>query len=238
MLLGDVVLTAIARVWQHRERIEWQAAAQFDRLAGELEAVRADPTVVGLARQAADDERVHAALCRKLVDQLDPRQKVGEMGRGGEGERMGARAPLGPPDLTRPERALYAAVAVSCVTETLSAALLLQIHRAAKDELVKSVVHHILKDEIDHSKLGWAHLASESRRTSVSWLAPHISGMIRDAVTTDLAPMSGPQADTAAFGVLGRREVGAIVDTTLSRVVFPGLARFGIHPRPASTPVA
>jgi hypothetical protein len=118
---------------------------------------------------------------------------------------------------------------MSCVTETLSAALLLRIHRAAEDPLVKSIAHHILRDEIDHSKLGWGHLAAESRQRDVSWLGPHVSSMIRAARAADLDPMTGLRTDTAPYGVLCRSEVRDVIDTTVAMVILPGLIRYGIR---------
>lgn len=214
MLLGDELLS-VGRVWQHRERVEREAAALFEHHAGELAAVGAPAAVVELARRAADDERDHAARCRALVDRFSP----------GLASLPPAPAePLGPRELSRRQRALYASVALSCVTETLSAALLLAMRARARDELVADTVHRIARDEIDHSRLGWAHLAAAARAGYVAWLAPHVPAMLRAAVAAEVAPAT---ADLSGYGILSRAEVDHIVHRTITTVIAPGLARFG-----------
>ena len=217
MLLGNQLLTRVARIWQHRERIEREAAALFEHHAGELAELGAPAEVTRLAARAADDEREHARRCRALVERFHPGLPPLE---------PAPTQPLGPRHASRASRALYASVAMSCVTETLSAALLLHMRARARDELVAETVHHILKDEIDHSRLGWAHLAAAARRADVTWLAPHIAGMLRDAMATELEPMTSP--DLSAYGILTPAEVASIVDRTIATVIAPGLARFGI----------
>jgi hypothetical protein len=205
-------------VWRYRERVEHEAADQVARLAIELEAVGAHASVVELARAAADDETTHAALCRSIVDHFEPGLAADKPQLGGQ---------LGVPHTSRRQRALYACVAISCITETLSAALLLQMRERAQTEIVRDTVHHILKDEIDHSRIGWAHLADEARRSDVAWLAPHIDAMLRAAMTADLAPMSAP-GDLSAHGILPATDVACVFAQTVDEVIRPGLERFGI----------
>ena len=207
-------------MWRYRERIELEAADQFEWLAGELAAVGASPAVVELAREAAADERQHALLCRQLVDRFEP------------GLAPLPPAPvqrLGPHRLARRDAVLYACVAMSCVTETLSAALLLHMRAAATDERVAATVHHILKDEIDHSRLGWAHLAAEAGRGDVGWLADHVPAMLREAMAADLEPMAAKGQDLSAYGILPAARVHAIVRQTVTEVIAPGLARHGVE---------
>jgi hypothetical protein len=224
-LLAGRARAAVARVWRFRERVELEAADQFERLATELERVGADRAVIELAHEAAADERVHAGLCRNLVDRFEP-------GLEPLAPALGLR--LGPRHRSRRSAALYAAVAMSCVTETLSAALLLHMREAAVDEPVAATVHHILRDEIDHSRLGWAHLATEARRGDVSWLADHVPAMLRDALAADLEPMTAASDDLSAYGILPAARVHEIARQTVAEVIAPGLARHGIAVAPAS----
>lgn len=231
MLLGHQLLSApgaaperrardaAARVWRYRERIELEAADQFARLAAELSATGASPAVIELARAAAADERHHATLCRRLVDRfapaLAPLPPV-----------LGQR--LGPAHLSRRGAALYGTVAMSCITETLSAALLLHMREVASHGPVAATVQRILKDEIGHSRLGWAHLAHEAERGDVSWLSPHIPAMLREALAADLEPMTTEGRDLSAYGILPAARVHAIVRQAVAEVIAPGLARHGV----------
>ena len=220
MLLGDFMLShrAVARVWCHRERIEWEAADQFARLAEDLAATGAPSVLVEMARRAAADEVDHAGRCRRVVQHLCP---------GMEAEPPVLGVVLGPRSLSRMQRALYASVAISCVTESLSTALLIEMRRWATDPLVADTVTHIVKDEVRHSRLGWAHLAWAHDRMDLSWLAIHVPGMIRSALRLDPAG-DGEPMEAAELGVLGGRAID-IARQTVFQLVIPGLARFGIE---------
>jgi len=207
-------------VWRHREATERQAALLFARLAGDLRALGTDSALVGLARQAAEDERRHAVRCRAIVRRL-----------GCDGEALAVRtvSSMGPPGLTPARRTLFAAVAISCVTETLSTALLLEMRGRARDDLVRRTVHEILRDEIDHARIGWAHLATESRRGDVGWLAAHLPGMLRAAIRGGMDGDDPPDAaDLSPYGILPRRDVLTVLEDVATSVLFPGLERYGI----------
>lgn len=224
---------AVAAIWWHREAIEHEAAALFEELAGLFRQSGAPAELIALATQAAADEREHAVLCRAIISQtgveLPPRSRA-------------ASPPLGPASLSPRERAVYAAVAVSCVTETLSAALLLAMREQAEPMLIKETVHRILKDEVAHSRLGWALLAHEAERAgkaSLGWLAPHLPDMVAEAVATDVDPMSEaglamgkaeatPRLDLSAYGILRRERVAEVVCEAIETVIVPGLESFGI----------
>ena len=224
----------VAAIWWHREAIEHEAAALFEQLAALLRQTGAPAELIAMATQAADDEREHAVLCRAIIAQtgveLPPR-------------RAEPPPPLGPTALSPRERALYAAVAISCVTETLSAALLLAIRERAEPALIKETVQRILKDEVAHSRLGWALLAHEAEhggQASLGWLAAHLPEMVAEAIAADVDPMSeaglsagdadeaAPRLDLSAYGILRRERVAEVVSEAVATVIMPGLERFGI----------
>lgn len=213
-----------AAVWRHRARIELEAVTLFDRLGWALDG----SGYGGLAarcRAAADDERRHARRCRALIEAL-----------GGEAEADDGLAPapfvLGPPELAPRDRALYAAVAVGCVTESLSCALLLELRRVAEQPLVAATIDEIVTDEIEHARIGWAVLAAEAERRDVTWLAAHLPAMAAAAVaeTSPGADVSAPRDEDslAGLGVLPKARIRALVAETWSTVIGPGLARHGI----------
>jgi len=233
----------VARVWGARERIERQAGDLFAGLAEDLEATGESGELVALARQASRDEGRHAARCRDLARHFAapvPALAVAQPPR------------LGPPGLPRGQRALFTSVALSCVTETLSTALLFDLRRRAVDPMVRATVNEILRDEVDHARVGWRHLAAAARRSSVAWLSPHLPAMLRAAIGA--AASSGPPAAAAepraadshsaapatvdpllaGYGVLPRADAVGIMRDAAVQVLFPGLERFGIDPREAA----
>lgn len=239
MLLDDHVLAA--DLWRHRLDVELEAAWQFDELAIDLERAGRPTELIEMARNAADDERDHAAMCAQIVAYL-----------GGAPERTAERPriAIGLRAMEPANRALYASVALCCVTETLSAALLLELDRLTTDPVVKPAVHRILKDEIRHGRLGWAHLAYEAERGDVSWLAVHVAPMLRAALASDLPMQPGASSDrtaadnhatpdtalaaATAVGILDTGRVRTAVLDAIDQVICPGLARFGVMvPAPA-----
>lgn len=223
MLLGDILLSAVASVWRYREKVEWEAAATFARLAHDLADCGAGSAVVQMARKAAKDEQRHAKLCQGLAENYDPQSValVPELG-----------SVIGPNNLPLDRRTLYASVALSCVTESLSVALLLRMRQLVVDEDAKATIREILVDEIDHSRLGWAHLAAEAARGDVSWLSPHIQPMLDAALLADAEHVQSKEpaaTSPAAYGILPKPMAEQICHETIRKVIEPGLRRFGVN---------
>lgn len=226
MLLGDVVLSpevreAAAQVWRIRERTEHEAAALFDRLSCDLAEAHAPYPFVDLAMRCAKDEREHAVHCRGVVESIAP--------------GLPALAPdrsvrLGPLGMTASQRALYASVALGCVTESLSTALLIEMRSHAKG-IVRGALDVILRDEVRHSRLGWAHLAWASTRSDVRWLAGAVPVMLASALEGEKPATARSEADRARLaelGILSPDTIARIADETIRTTILPGLARHGV----------
>ena len=226
MLLGDVVLSreirgAAAQVWRIRERTELEAAELFDRLSCDLAEAHAPYPFVDLAMRCAEDERRHAIHCRKVVDSIGPELPALEPDRS---------VRLGPAGMSPARRALYASVALGCVTESLSTALLLEM-RTHADGVVREALDVIVRDEVRHSRLGWAHLAWAASHGDVSWLAHAVPVMIASALEGEIpatARTDEDRAHLAALGILSPDTIGRIADDTIRTTILPGLARYGV----------
>jgi hypothetical protein len=218
-------VNAAGRVWAYRARSEREASSRFDRLAVALEEGSAGAGLAALARQPARDEHRHARLCSELASRFRCASA---------GDQAVVCPPLASPGLGQRELLLYEVVAMCCVTETLSAALLVEMMRRADDREVKRVVHEILRDEIDHSRLGWAHLAVEHERGITGFLAERMPALLAATVTEELFwPGEGSEGSTLdGYGALGRRARLEIFLATMCDVVFPGLERFAIDTMP------
>lgn len=214
--------TAAARLWSMRATAELEAAARFERLAHDLTLLEAEPVVQALARAAAVDEHRHHRRCVALVERFGGRWQA---------PASPPRAPALSSGVGR-HRAdvLYELVAMSCITETLSAALLVEMRSAATDPEVRAVVHEILTDEVDHSRLGWAHLAAEARDLDCRFLGRWLPAMLSATVRDELFHEDDAPSDAALDGVggLSRTHRRDIFAATMQDVVFPGLRRFGV----------
>ncbi|HUQ08637.1 MAG TPA: ferritin family protein [Kofleriaceae bacterium] len=213
---------AVAAMWRYRERVEYEAAALFAALADELDTARLG-SLAARARTAADDERRHALRCRAIVAACQP--ELGPL----PPRAISVAPPQPEPDPAR--RALYASVAMGCVTETLSCALLVAMRDEAEFGPTRAAVDEIVKDEIEHSRIGWAHLATAAARGDVTWLASHIAAMRSAALTHEIEEVPVSE-DLSRYGILPRARVTVIVEATWRDVIVPGFAHHGIRTDP------
>ncbi|HEX2876077.1 MAG TPA: ferritin-like domain-containing protein [Polyangiaceae bacterium] len=213
-----------ARVWSFRLGSELEAAQRFRALAPRLRAAGASEAIVGMAEQAAVDELRHAELCRQLVKHF---------GGAPPPEPQIALRWTAPGAAEGRERLLYEIVALSCVTETLSTALLGELVARATDPVCRQAMHSILCDEVKHSRLGWAFLAEEHARAVGDCVGPHLPAMLEATLGDELFREPGAPdprlAQLAGLGSLERSDRLRVVHEALQSVIFPGLELFGIE---------
>jgi rubrerythrin len=211
--------------WAFRTRVEREAARRFARLAAAIAAFDADSPVPALMRQAAEDERRHAALCADLSAVY--------------GQPVGAAAEdaaIAPGSLGARAAVLYEVVASCCITETESVATLTTLLAEPVEPRVERVLREIARDEVVHGRLGWAYLSMEASISDVSFLSPWIPAMLAGTVGEGLFASAGADLESRELlrhGVLPHSLKRSIFIGTLEGVVFPGLEKFGISSLPA-----
>jgi len=221
----EALRRAAAEAWAFRTRVELEAARRFARLAGTVAAFDPDSPVPALLREAAQDERRHAALCAALT---------AAYGRTPPGET--ADALIAPQALDPRSAALYEMVAACCITETESVATLSTLLSEEAEPEVERVLREIARDEVAHGRMGWAHLAREAASGDVTFLSPLIPAMLSGTVGDGLFAPAGPDLESRELlrhGVLPHSQKRATFTGTLRGVVFPGLEKFGIDCGPA-----
>jgi hypothetical protein len=208
-------------MWLRRASAELGAGLAFAHLDAVLADLGADPAVRALAARAVDDERRHAEICRHLA-----------------GAYLAAEVDLPPPVPESPPadsapsdelRQTIRVVSLSCVSETVACAFLDRCRAEATCALVRAALRALFADEIDHARLGWAHLASA-----------RVTGRLRRALGACLGPLleaslapwrAVAAAEAPAFPGHGRPAAATIrrvVDEAVADLVLPGLARLGI----------
>ncbi|MFT5358517.1 MAG: hypothetical protein ACI9KE_005756 [Polyangiales bacterium] len=219
-----------ARFWLHRERVEVEAASLFADLSERMALSGAPPAIRAMAAKACADELRHADRCRAIIDSLDP----GAQPSVPRDRQPSQLAPLGA-ELTIEHQVLYGSVAIGCITETLSVALLMEIRARAQDAIVSDVAHEILRDEIEHSRIGWAALEHARTRVDVAWLEPHLATMLKLALGEELAEPAATPRDQARepgslepWGVLSSEVARATCEAAVRDVIIPGLRRAGL----------
>ena len=205
---------AAREAWAFRARVEREATLRFARLASEIAAFDPESPVPALMRRASDDERRHALLCAELAG--EQRSPVHQDAR------------IAPRSLDARAAALYETVAACCITETESVATVASLLAQDAEPRVREVLHEIARDEVGHSRMGWAHLAREAAAIDVGFLAGWIPQMLSGTVGPELFAPAIDEPDLLRFGVLPGSRKREIFVQTLLDVVFPGFEQFGV----------
>ena len=224
--LSNAARLIAAEAWTFRCRVELEAEIRFARLAQRLAASGALPVVVDLAARASSDERRHAARCADLARAF-----------GASVSAEDVQAPeISPSGLDDRQSVLYEVVAACCITETESTSVLTTLLHSARGGRMQRILRELLRDEVNHSRVGWAHLAHERSHGDVRFLDPLIPAMLEGSVAPRLFEVAPPELESPellACGVLPHSMKRSVFIQTLLEVVFPGLESLGVHTGPA-----
>ena len=224
--MNEPLRRTIGTAWAFRTRVEREAAERFARLGPAIASWDAASPVVALMERAAGDERRHAAFCAELA------------GRYGDavGSEWPAAPSIAPAGLAPREALLYEVVACCCITETESVATVATLLADEPEPTVREVLHQIAKDEVVHGRMGWAHLARETRAIDISFVSRFVPAMLSGTVGDGLFAPASAEPDEGEFarhGILATARKREIFVRTLEEVVLPGLEQFGIDTAPA-----
>ncbi len=202
--------------WEQRALLELRAGGYFSQLATELMTVGADREVLRLVSRAPYDEFRHAEICRDTAAIY--------------GKREVAWPAPGPTPMASHDGVplefvptLHVA-SMCCVNETIAGAWLEACYSMATVALAKKTLRALLREEIDHARIGWAHLSSayvtpRMRRALGKWL-PHL---IEASLVAWLRPdRVVPAGGVHAHGVPSERTTREIVLAAVRDVVIPG----------------
>jgi hypothetical protein len=221
--LDPSLARALTQIWWMQAATELRVATSFAVVHEALDTLGAEPSLVTLAARAVDDEHRHRALCLTLA------------------ERYAGRA-LEPPPALPPQRPAHAlassederrvlfVIGQCALNETFASAYLTTAHRGATSPLARAALNELLRDEIDHARLGWAYLStlSAQRRASISdWLLPLTVANLREWRTSAASHTEAHEA----HGVPRAEAVRAALDEVVREVLVPGFARAGLDVR-------
>jgi rubrerythrin len=220
--LTDEERQVISQIWYRRAEGERSASETFRVVAAGLTALDAEPELSALARRAVDDEQRHADRCWQLACIYAGRLLPEAAPRPGELPRYdGASDEL---------RHSLHVVGQCCLNETTASAFLERCLQATKAPAARATFRVLLSDEIDHARIGWAHLASPrlstaTRAAIAAWLPSMIAANLR-------AWHARPDVPTApvyaAHGVLPLASTNQAVDAAVDDLILPGLRHVGI----------
>ena len=228
MLLGDFLLSQsphkylVGHIWREREKTEREAASLFAELALGMRQCGLPENLVAMAQEASDDEIDHASRCRDIIAECQFKEPLLD---------AKARGLLGPRDFSLEKRVLYTSAAMGCVTETVSTALLLEMKKRMDAPIIEKTVRAILGDEVNHSRLGWTHLAYYTQTAEADFLGaylPRIFESLLIAESDEASDKRPEHCDVYGLGVLPRLTVERVFKQTLEEVILPGFEEFGV----------
>jgi len=227
--LTDAERNAIASHWLDRASAELSVAVSFELLRPRLKDVGAAEVVLALIDKAIDDEARHGHLCARVAASY-----LGRLGRADvtlPTPRDGTLPVFGTND-ERMETALIT-IGMCCINESIACEWIRSCWQAASSQtaILANKVH--LKDEIDHARLGWAHVASPAftpklKRDLEPWIPKLVAVNVAQWKTPD---PHLPAEGIPAHGHLSRAANDAVIEAALADVVHPGLVHVGLAAR-------
>jgi hypothetical protein len=212
----------IGRQWQERATAELRVASMFAVIAREVFEGGADPAVMRLVARAVSDEVRHAEICRLLAARY--------LGHEVAWPPPGP-VPL-PPHGTAPDelRPTLHIAAMCCINETLASAWLETCRADATVPLARAALRELLADDVDHARIGWAHLASSMVTPAVrSKIAGWLPRLLEASMLPWLVGAGEPgYAGFPAHGVPSSATTRDVVKTTARDVVLVGFEQLGV----------
>ncbi len=217
--LSDDDRALVVQAWLGRSAAERRAGDSFLVIRDALLA-RHEPTpLVELATRAIDDEHRHAEICRVVASRYAGR----ELSAPGE---LTLSVPLHEGAVPELRHSLHV-IGQCALNETAASAFLEACLGRAEVSLVRAALRELLSDEIDHARIGWAHLAAanvEHKRALAPWLPKLVRGYEQEWSRSFAPP---PPKDLSAHGVPPRDVIVAAVEGAMRDVVWPGLVHVG-----------
>lgn len=213
----------LSKIWWAQSATELRVATSFAVVHRALSDLGAEPALTALAARAVDDEHRHAALCLDMAQRL----------RGGalkEPPPLPAQQPQHREALDEDERRALFVIGQCALNETFANGYLTAAYRDATSPLARAAINELLRDEIDHSRLGWAFLSTlpASRRARISdWLVPLTLTNLREwqqSATTHTRAF-------APHGVPRAEDVREALAEVVRDVMLPGFENVGLDTR-------
>jgi hypothetical protein len=224
----------IGERWRARQGQEHLAVGAFSQLAWQVAAHGGEPVVLALLTRAASDEVRHAEICRRTAAIFLGEHAVPARLHG---------VPRTPPHAAASsrERTLYHVVEMCCLSETFTGVYFTEALAHTVHPTMRAILESLLEDEIDHGRVGWAHLASVARgeggRAAMSALSIVLPDMLDRTIGRALRnAAANPEPDSASRRGLGHLANAPCIDLlkqTVREVILPGFEQAGVDLGPA-----
>ena len=217
--LPVAVVGEIGWHWARRAESELTSGIVFANISVALLAQEVAPEVAFLTARAHSDEVRHAEICRRVASRY-----------------LGREVPFPKPRVVQkpaptPSQARLAAtlhvVQNCCFNESVAMVFLRTCLEQAEQELVRLALRELMREEVDHSRIGWAHVSSAAvtaaDRAAVTRALPGFIDDMRQLWLSDPGPPV-PQG----HGVLDPPALERVVEEALDELILPGLEHCGV----------
>lgn len=219
--------TAIAGHWEYRAKSELRVGRAFAQMVPLMRERHASSAVLDRLERGSDEEVRHSEICSQLAETY-----LGEtVVRPVITSVTLPRFEVGDDDL---EMALLVA-GMCCVNETIATAWISACLATAEVPIAQMANRIHLHDEIEHARLGWAHLASDAVSDATRRaLAPCLPRLIAaNAPGWEGGDSSLPIEGVPSHGHLPYAVSRQIFIDAVRDLVLPGFAHVGIDIGPA-----
>jgi hypothetical protein len=208
----------LAERWASRSRNELRTSTTFSELSRGLVLLGAPAELVGRAERAVEDEVRHAAICRQVASSYADSPSCET-----------TVEPTAPPRFAgaseRDARVLHV-VLHACLNEGFAVAYLSACLSAATAPLARAAVRELMRDEVEHARLGWAFLA---------WISPADRALVQDALPALVSHAESLWLDADGYperlppghGCLDLLELRALVASARAELIVPGFLHLG-----------
>ena len=123
-------------------------------------------------------------------------------------------------------------IGTCCVNESLGSAFLEATLQACETDVGRYVVRGLLADEVDHARIGWAHLhaMNDPERAAVSRALPALLAACLRPWRARLSEL--PARGVPAHGVLSPERIREVLQNALRDLVLPGFVHLGLDVDP------
>jgi hypothetical protein len=223
VMVSNLDVTArrtLGALWVRRAQSELTASQVFAGLARDCSRGDVPAVVAELSERAVEDERFHAILSAHVAAHYlgAPPPEPVPAGSALRFESCDAALALG-----------LRLILHSALNETVAAAYLRECHREAASPLMRAATRELLRDEIDHARIGWAYLASAElgprMRENFCRELPALLSLVTRAWHEPLTEAEYP----LGHGILSLERTREVMAHALKDLALPGLATFGLQ---------
>jgi hypothetical protein len=211
----------LAAYWWRRTEGEHTSWVGFQHVVADLRAEGSPESVVALAERAVEDEYHHTQRCRAWAIRFGHP--------GGEITARGEK-PIAFRGATEVQNRLLR-ITLCGLSETIGCLVLRHARPLIEDPDLREFNRHNMADEVQHSRVGWGHLATTSRAQR-DFLRPWVPALLRILRGSWCESGELEREDLIPFGYFSGRLLRAAYNEAVESVIWPGMAHLDIA-RPA-----